>query len=132
MGTQFVVQIENRPGALARFARALAERGVNIVHCAAGGAGEFGYAIIETADDETGREVLKSIGQPFVEGTPVTVELEDRPGSLAELAERLAAAGVGIHGLLVIGHRGPNVLVAVTTDDEAAARAVLDGVGAQA
>ena len=29
MGTQFVVQIENHPGALAHFAHALAERGVN-------------------------------------------------------------------------------------------------------
>ena len=132
MGTQFVVQLENRPGALACFARALAERGVNIVHCAAGGAGEFGYAIIETADDEAGREVLRSTGLPFVEGTPITVELVDRPGALAELAERLGAAGVEIHGLLVIGRRGPNVLVAVTADDEAAARAALEVVSAVA
>ena len=132
MCTQFVVQIENRPGALARFARALAERGVNIVHCAAGGAGEFGYAIIETADDETGREVLKSIGLPYVEGTPITVELDDRPGALAEVAEQLGAAGIGIHGVLVIGHRGRKVLVAVTADDEAGARAILDRVAAHA
>ena len=132
MGTQFVVQIDNRPGALARFARALAERGVNIVHCAAGGAGEFGYATIETADDETGREVLKSIGLPYVEGSPITVELDDRPGALAELAERLGSAGSGIHGLLVIAHRGRKVLVAVATDDEAAARAILERVAAYA
>ncbi len=126
MGTQFVVQLENRPGALAQFARALAERGVNIVHCAAGGAGALGYAIIETQDDEAARDVLRSTGLPFVEGTPITVELVDEPGALAELAERLAVAGVGIHGLLVVGRRGANVLVAVTVDDEAAARAVFD------
>lgn len=132
MGTQFVVQLENRSGALARFARALAERGVNIVHCAAGGAGAIGYAIIETEDDEAARDVLRSIGLPFVEGVPITVELVDRPGALAEIAEQLGAAGVGIHGLLVVGRRGPNVLVAVTVDDEAAARAVLDRVPAQA
>lgn len=132
MGMQFVVQLENRSGALARFARALAERGVNIVHCAAGGAGAIGYAIIETEDDEAARDVLRSIGLPFVEGVPITVELVDRPGALAEIAERLGAAGVGIHGLLVVGRRGPNVLVAVTVDDEAAARAVLDRVPAQA
>jgi hypothetical protein len=132
MGTQFVVQIDNRPGALAQFARALAERGVNLVHCAAGGAGAIGYAIVETRDDEAARDVLRSIGLPFVEGTPITVELIDRPGALAELAERLGAAGIGIHGLLVIGRRGPNVLVAVTVDDEVAARAILELVPAPA
>ena len=131
MGTQFVVQLENRPGALAQFARALAERGVNIVHCAAGGAGAIGYAIFETQDDEAARAVLRSTGLPFVEGTPITVELVDRPGALAEVTERLGAAGVAIHGLLVVGRRGSSVLVAVTVDDEAAARAILDGPPAQ-
>jgi hypothetical protein len=126
-----VVQLESRPGALAQFARALAERGVNIVHCAAGGAGAIGYAIIETQDDEAARDVLRSTGLPFVEGTPITVEVVDRPGALAEIAERLGAAGVGIHGLLVIGRRGSNVLIAVTVEDEAAARKVLDQIPAQ-
>lgn len=128
MGTHFVVQIENRPGALARFARALAERGVNIVHCAAGGAGALGYANFETEDDAAARDVLRSIGLPFVEGTPITVELDDTPGALAGLAERLAAAGVGIHGLLIVGRRDSKVLVAVTVDDVAAAKAVIDQI----
>lgn len=126
MPTQFVVQLQNRPGALAQFARALAERGVNIVHCAAGGAGAIGYAIVQAQDDDAARAVLRSTGLPFVEGTPVTVELVDRPGALAEIAERLGAAGLDIHGLLVVGRRGPNVVVAITVSDEATARAVLD------
>ena len=126
MGTQFVVQIENHPGALARFAHALAERGVNIVHCAAGGAGTVGYAIVETEDDESARAVLRSIGLPFVEGRSITVELEDRPGALAEAADRLAAAGIGIRGLLIVGRRDGVVHVAITTDDEAAAKELLN------
>ena len=126
MGTQFVVQIENHPGALARFAHALAERGVNIVHCAAGGAGAVGYAIVETEDDEGARSVLRSIGLPFTEGRSITVELIDRPGALAEAAERLAAAGIGIRGLLIVGRRDGKVHVALSTDDEAAALELLN------
>ena len=128
MGTQFVVQIENQPGALAHFAHALAERGVNLVHCAAGGAGTIGYAIVETEDDEAARSVLRSIGLPFTEGRSIIVELPDRPGALAEAAERLAAAGIGINGLLVIGRRDGRVHVALTTDNEAAARELLSPV----
>ena len=125
MGTHFVVQLENRPGALARVARALAERGVNIVHCAAGGAGDVGYAVLEAEDDDVARDVLRSTGLPFVEGTPVTVELPDRPGALADLAERLAAAGLDIHGLLIVGRRESRVIVAVTVDDERRAKEIL-------
>jgi hypothetical protein len=126
VGTQFVVQIENHPGALARFAHALAERGVNITHCAAGGAGTCGYAIVETEDDEAARAVLRSIGLPFVEGRSITVELVDRPGALAEATERLASAGIGIRGLLMVGRRDGMVHVAITTDDEIAARELLN------
>ncbi|HSO28326.1 MAG TPA: hypothetical protein VLS28_00345 [Candidatus Sulfomarinibacteraceae bacterium] len=65
-------------------------------------------------------------------GTQFVVQIENRPGALAEIAERLGVAGVDIHGLLVVGRRGSNVLVAVTVDDDAAAREDLDAVPASA
>jgi len=46
MGTQFVVQLVNRPGALATFSRALAERGVSIREISGGGAGDHAYAVV--------------------------------------------------------------------------------------
>jgi hypothetical protein len=70
--------------------------------------------------------VLRSIGLPFVEGRSIMVELVDRPGALAEAAERLANAGIGIRGLLMIGRRDGIVHVAITTDDEVAARELLN------
>jgi hypothetical protein len=125
MGVQFVVQVRNRPGELAHLVRALAERGVNIVHCAGGGAGSLGYTILETEDDAVTRSVLRSIGASFVEGDPITVELPDQPGELAGLTERLGAAGIDIQGLLMVGCRDGMVLVTVTVDDPEAARQVL-------
>ncbi|HEX9549785.1 MAG TPA: ACT domain-containing protein [Candidatus Limnocylindrales bacterium] len=125
MGAQFVVQIENRPGSLGRFARAVAERGINIVHCAAGGAGNVGYAMVETEDDDATRAVLRSIGASFVEGTPFTVEVEDRPGALAEVADRLGKAGILITGLLIVGRRDGMVHLAIATDNDEAARELL-------
>lgn len=128
MGMQFVVQLENRPGALGQLARALAVRGVNIVHIAGGGAGELGYAVLSTDDDEATRAVLRSTGLTFVEGAPLMVELEDRPGALADAAERLATAGVDVRGLLICGRREGRVEVAVTVDDVERARGAL-GLG---
>jgi hypothetical protein len=53
------------------------------------------------------------------------VMIDDRPGALAELSERLAAAGVNIHSLLVQDRRSGQADVSLTVDDVARARAAL-------
>jgi hypothetical protein len=128
MGTQFVVQLENRPGALATFARALAERGISIREIAGGGGGAHGYAVLTTDDDGATRAVLRSFGYPFVEGEALVVEINDQPGGFATVTEKLAAAGVDIHGVLFLGRREGVVETAFTVDDVARARRAL-GLG---
>jgi len=128
MGTQFVVQLQNRPGALATFARALAERGIDIGEIAGGGAGEHAYAVLTTDDNGATRSVLRSFGYPFVEGEALVVEIEDRPGGFAETTEKLAAAGVDIQGVLFLGRREGIVETAFTVDDVGRARRAL-GLG---
>jgi hypothetical protein len=125
MRTQFIVQLENRPGSLAALARALANRGVNIDHVAGGGAGTIGYAAFSTDDDEAARAVLRGSGLEFVEGTSFVVDMPDRPGALADVTEKLAGAGMSIHGLLVVGRRDDRLSVAFAVDDVDAARRVL-------
>lgn len=125
MASQFVVQLENRPGALSHFARVLATRGVDIRQIGSGGAGELGWATLTTSDDATTREVLRSAGFRFVEGESIVVEVDDRPGALADLTGRLAAAGVNLHGVLVVGRRGAVVEIALSVDDAARAREAL-------
>lgn len=45
------------------------------------------------------------------------VEVEDKPGGLADVAERLAAADVNILGTLVVGRRERVVEMAFAVDD---------------
>ncbi len=125
MSVEFVVQLDNRPGALAAFARSLAARGIDIRSIAGGGLGTLGYAIIATDDPEATRDVLRACGHPFSEGHPVIVEVEDRPGALARIAERLAEAGINIGGLTTVGRGPTTVEVAITTSDVEATRRVL-------
>ncbi|MGC8634782.1 MAG: ACT domain-containing protein [Candidatus Limnocylindrales bacterium] len=125
MGRPFVIQLENRPGELAHVTRALAMRGVSIQTIAGSTAGPEMCAMLTTDDDAKTREVLRSMGIVFVEGDTLCVEVEDRPGAIAGLTERLAAEGVNITGILVMGRRGTMVQMAFTVDDEAKARAVL-------
>ena len=128
MGTQFVVQLVNRPGALATFSRALAERGVSIGEISGGGGGAHAYAVVTTDDDGTTRAVLRSLGCPYVEGEALVVEIDDRPGGFAATTEKRAAAGVDIHGVLFLGRREGIVETAFTVDDVGRARRAL-GLG---
>ncbi len=130
MGTQFVVQLQNRPGALAGLARALAEQSIDIRNIAGGGAGEHAYAVLTTSDDAATRAVLRSMGAPHVEGETLIVEVEDRPGGLAAVAERLAAAGVDIRGVLFVSRAGGKVETAFSVDDVGRARKALGLEGA--
>jgi hypothetical protein len=125
MGQPFVIQLDNRPGELAHVTRALAMRGINIQSIAGSAAGDKMCAMLTTDDDTTTRDVLHAMGVPFVEGDTLCVEVEDRPGSIAELTEKLSRVGVNITGILVSGRRETKVQVAFTVDDEALAREVL-------
>ncbi len=125
MARQFVVQLENRPGELAHLARALAARWIDIVHVACVASGATACAFLTTSDAPATREVLRSSGYVFIEGDVVFASVEDRPGGLAEVAERLASAGVNILAVLTVGRREGVVEMAFAVDDEARAQRVL-------
>jgi hypothetical protein len=125
MARQFVVQLPNRPGELAHLARALAARGVNIEHVSCVGAGAVSSVFLTTGADDTTRRVLAGMGATFIEGEMVVVDVEDRPGGLADAGELLAAGGVNILGALIVGRRDGVVEMAFAVDDPARARAAL-------
>jgi hypothetical protein len=125
MTRQFVVQLENHPGELAHLARAFAARGINMHHVACVGAGPLACMFVTTDDDAGARKVLHGLGHEFIEGQPIMVELEDRPGGLAEVTERLASAGVNVTGMLPVGRRQGIVEMTFCVDDELKAREAL-------
>ena len=126
MSQQFVVQLPNRPGELAHLARALCARGVNIVQVHQTTAGNLTSAEIYTdcCDDDT-RDVLHSMGYPFVAGSSVVVEIEDTPCALGEVTHKLAKNGVNIKSCCVIGRHNGTAEWSLSVDDEVRAREVL-------
>ena len=60
--------------------------------------------------------------------TNVTVKLEDRPGTLAQLGEALGASGINIIGGCAVTSGGEG-WVHFLVDDAAAARAAIEGAG---
>lgn len=126
MPKQFVVQVDNRPGEMARLAEQLAERGVDLRAIGGGGLGETGHFIMTTADDDAAREVLEGGGWTFFEGESLLAEVDDRPGGMARLARELADAGVNVLGHLFVGRWGDRATFAFVVDDPDLARPILE------
>jgi hypothetical protein len=58
----------------------------------------------------------------------LTVSLEDRPGTLADLGEALGKAGINIEGMCAVGSEGRSIIHLLVAD-AAAARTALEGAG---
>jgi hypothetical protein len=97
MAVDLVIDIENTPGALARVAAAISDAGVNISAAACIGPGDRAELHIPVPHAEAARHAL-AISHVAVtrEREVVVVDVEDRPGVLADLTRRIARAGVNL------------------------------------
>jgi hypothetical protein len=122
MAKQFTVRLKNEPGALARLAAKLGEHGIDIRMVGAGAVGPSGFVVLSTNNDSAASEVLRKARYTFVEGEVLHVALEDKPGGLAELTGRLAAAGVNISGVMLLGRHQGKAEMGFTVDQPDVAR----------
>jgi hypothetical protein len=97
MAVDLVIDVENTPGALARVATAISDAGVNIAAATCVGPGERAELHILVPHAEAVRHAL-AISHVAVtrEREVVVVDVEDRPGVLADLARKIAGAGVNL------------------------------------
>jgi hypothetical protein len=123
MAVDMVIDIENTPGALAQVAAAISDAGVNIAAATCVGPGNRAELHILVPHAEAVRHAL-AISQVAVtrEREVVVVDVEDRPGVLADLTRKIARAGVNLD-LVYVATRNRVVFGA---DDLAALRAALD------
>jgi hypothetical protein len=119
-----VIDIENTPGALAQVAGAISDAGVNIAAATCIGTGRTAELHILVKHAEAARHLLaiSHIGVTR-EREVVVVDVEDRPGVLADLTRRIARAGINLE-LVYVATRDRVVFGA---SDIAGLRAALDG-----
>ena len=97
MAVDLVIDIENTPGALAKVAAAISDAGVNIAAATCIGAGEQAELHFLVPHAGAARHSL-AISHVAVtrEREVVVVDVEDRPGVLADLTRKIARAGVDL------------------------------------
>jgi hypothetical protein len=97
MAVDLAIEIENSPGALAEVAAAISDAGVNVAAATCIGEGARAELHILVKHAEAAKHQL-AISHVAVtrEREVVVVEVEDRPGVLADLTRRIARAGVNL------------------------------------
>jgi len=97
MSMDLVIEVDNQPGALAKVATAISDAGVNISAATCIGPGDRAELHILVPHAEAAKHSL-AISHLAIsrEREVVVVDVEDRPGVLADLTRRIAKAGVDL------------------------------------
>jgi hypothetical protein len=124
VSVDLVIDVENSPGALAEVAAAISDAGVNIAAATCIGPGDRAELHILVPHAEAARHLL-AISHLAVtrEREVVVVEVHDEPGVLADLARKVAKAGVNLD-IVYVATRNR---VVFGSPDLAALRAALAG-----
>ena len=124
MPKDLTVVLQDRPGELARLGQATGEAGVNIQGmCAFTGEGTgVIHVLVDDAKAAVARQALEEAGMGVADEREVlVVDIEDRPGTLGELARSLSEASVNIE----LAYTTFGVKLVIATDDLDSARAAL-------
>ena len=93
---QLAIFLENRPGVLARVCEALAEHNVNIYAISTSDTIDHTVMRMVVSDYRKALHVFEERGTLVVEDDVLMVEGNNKPGSLAAIADKLGAAKVNI------------------------------------
>ncbi len=122
MAKDLTVFLEDRPGTLAAMGKALGKAGINIdglcgFPCEGRG---VGHILVE--DAEGARRALEAIGMEVsAERDVMILEVDNRSGSLGEIAQKIADSGANINLIYVAS----NSRLVVGADDLEKAQAAL-------
>ncbi len=122
----FAIHLSHKPGELGRVANILSRAGVNIKSVAAMVIGSQGMVRLICNDVDATRHALQEANIRFEEHEVVTTLRENRAGELADVADKLANAGVNLHAVYVVGLEGDLVELAVIADDAKKAKKLLE------
>jgi hypothetical protein len=118
----FIVELENKPGELARITEAIGQRGINILGLTGATNAGAGSVVLYTNDEEGTRSALAAAGIRPREAELVVASVAHKPGAFAEIARKLADAGINVEAVLPTGMDGGNVTMAFATDNPSKTR----------
>lgn len=104
---ELTARLENKPGRLAKICAALAKEKVNIRALSVMDTDERSVLRLVVDQVDPTRQVLTSLGAEYTLCEVLAVELENRPGALTKILERLADEHINIEYAYVSGASAP-------------------------
>jgi hypothetical protein len=99
LSTQLALFLDNKPGTLARVCDTLAQAKINIYALSTSDTIDHTVVRLVVSDPRKALLICEEHGTLVVDSDVLLIEGDNRPGSLAELARKLAAAKVNIEYL---------------------------------
>lgn len=125
--TQFSVFLVNKPGVLAQVTRALAEAKLNLLAMTLADSQEHGVLRMVVGDEAETRRVLAKLNLPMTETEVLCLDLPNRPGAMADVAQLLGENHINInYAYCTSGAPGGRTTGAFKVADLNKARRVLD------
>ncbi len=121
---QLSVFVQNKVGSLGELSIALAKANINIKALSIVDDLDWGIVRLIVDEPEKAKEILHKLGLMYGEGQVVTVMLENHPGALAELADKLGKKKINIEQAFLTTAGDVSLLVLSTTDDKKASSVV--------
>ena len=120
------VIVPDQPGSLALIAQALGDADINIESLDGRLVGELGVVSLSTNNDDAALLALLEAGLRAVTSDSIVFHLPDRPGALAGVADLLRRHQINVRTIHIVNRLAGRAVVALTTDDDARARSLLD------
>lgn len=124
--SRIIVIVPHEPGSLARVTKALGEVNINIEAIDGRRVEEFGVITLSTSNDDGALHALLDADLRAVMSNVIVFHLPDKPGALAQVAQNFASHEVNVRTIHIVHRLAGHAIVAVTTDDDARARALID------
>ena len=123
---EFRVTLSHKAGELARLGQLLASRGLDLRSVAGMAHGNKAEICLVAKDVTAMRSALSEAGMQFEESEIVSELMEDSPGAVAHLCNRLAEFNVNINSLYILARDNPLVEMGMTVDDPKKAKKALE------
>ena len=116
--TRIVIMADNQVGAIAGITTVLADAGVNLESINTQENNRQGAVIITTDHSDRALYALNQAGYKAVGDEVLVLQVPDRPGALASVAQRLKDARVNIQSMHILDRHDGRAMIALTTDDQ--------------
>jgi hypothetical protein len=127
---QISVFLDNKPGSLARMARNLADRGINLKGLSLAETRDFGTVRLVVLDPDACIRALREGEYHYIETDVLAVEVADKPGGMADVLEIIDVEHLNVEYIYsMVSTRAGIAIVVLRVNDPAKACAALKAKG---